>query len=138
MEKNNNYFRGKITADRVNCQLYQAELKKLQKYYGIRATLNSYEQAVWDREGAWARLDPCNELWLRIEAAKDIIGAEFAMKIHPLLAENKKAEEIIEELGSFENYLNNNLKPKEIEEFLWGTKIYNALKRSRTKWWFKY
>lgn len=113
-----NTYDGGIHADIISGALYQAELKKLQKHYGIRATLDSYEQAAWDKEGAWARLDPCNELWLRVEAAKDIIGAEFAMKIHPLLAEGKTAEEIIAKLGSFEDYLNNKLNPRIIAKFL--------------------
>ena len=133
-----NTYDGGIHADIINGVLYQAELKKLQKHYGVRATLDSYEQALWDKEGAWARLDPCNELWLRVEAAKDIIGAEFAMKIHSLLAEGKTADEIITKLGSFERYLNKKLNPRKIAKFLWGTDIYIELKLSSTKWWFQY
>ena len=82
----NNRYNGGISKETVNSPAYQAELKKLRAHYGIRATLKSYEQAAWDKEGAYARLDQCNETWLRIEAAKDIIGAEFAFKVHELLA----------------------------------------------------
>jgi len=132
-----NRYDGGISAETVNCPAYQAELVKLQKHYGIRATLNSYEQAAWDKEGAYARLDPCQELWLRVEAAKDIIGADFAMQIHPMLAEGKTAVEIIAKLGRFEDYLKEELAPG-MASLLWGAQIVGALKKTKKRWWFEY
>jgi hypothetical protein len=135
MEKN--FYNGGYLKKTVDSPAYQAELKKLQEHYGIRATLNSKSQAAWDKDGAFARLDPCNELWLRIEAAKDIIGAEFAFKVHELLAEGKTAERIIETLGSFEAYLRDEIY-HEAATLLWGAKIINALKRTKKRWWRAY
>ena len=132
-----NRYNGGISKETVDSPAYQAELQKLKAHYGIRATLNSYEQAAWDKEGAYARLDPCNETWLRIEAAKDIIGAEFAFKVHRLLADGKTAEEIIQTLGSFEAYLHDEIY-HEAAALLWGAKIISALKKTKKRWWFEY
>ena len=137
MENEDYQYDGGISKEVVKGAKYQAELKKLQEYYGIRATLDSYEQAEWDRGGAFARLRPYNELWLRVEATKDIIGANFAVQIHPLLAEGKTAEEIIAKLGSFEDYLNGILTDK-MFALLWDAKIISVLKRTKRRWWFEY
>lgn len=133
----NNRYDDRISEETVKSRWYQAELKKLKKHYGIRATLNSYEQAAWDKEGAYARLDPCNEEWLRIEAAKDIIGANFAMKVHKLLADGRTAEEVIKKLGSFEKHLKSILNPPEVGNLLWGKRIRRAL-LNEPNWWFEY
>lgn len=132
-----NRYDGGIAKEGAGSPPYLAELKKLQKHYGIRATLNSYEQAAWDKEGAYVRLDPSNELWLRVEAAKDILGAEFAFKVHRLLANGKTAEEIIKTLGSFEAYLQDKIRG-EAALILWGKAIINALKMTSERWWYEY
>jgi hypothetical protein len=93
-----------IPAETVLSDWYQTELAKLKKHYGIRVTLKHYGQAVWDKEGATHRLAPCYEMLLSVEAAKDIIGADFAMCVHAKLAYYRTAERVIEELGRFEDY----------------------------------
>lgn len=128
---------GGISAEVVNRTKYQTELKKLQAHYGIRATLDSHYQAEWDKEGAYARLSPCNDLWLRVESTKDIIGAEFATQIHLLLADDKTAEEIIANLGSFEHYLKDILDDK-MFGLIWDRKIISVLKKTKRRWWFEY
>ena len=136
-EDREDYYSGGISKETVETPAYQAELKKLQKHYGIRVTLNSFEQAAWDKEGAWARLDPCYELWLRVEAAKDIIGAEFAMKVHRQLAAGATAEEIITSLGRFEDHIEKQFPPGMVSLF-WGSQITGVLRRTKRRWWFEY
>jgi len=132
-----NRYNGGIPAETVNSAAYQTELAKLKKHYGIRAMLKSHEQAAWDREGAFARLNPCNELWLRVEAAKDIIGANFAINVHLLLANGRTAEEIIARLGSFEAYLADELT-SDSAKFAVGKRVMSVLKRTKKRWWFEY
>jgi hypothetical protein len=134
---NRDRYNGGIPAETVNGTAYQAELAKLRKHYGIRATLKSHEQAAWDRDGAFARLNPCNELWLRVEAAKDIIGADFAMTVHRLLSKGRTAEEIIARLGSFEAYLADELT-SESAVLAVGKRVVSVLKRTAKRRWFKY
>lgn len=115
---------------------YQIELKKLQEHYGIRATLNSFEQALWDKEGAMARLKPCYELWLRLEAARDILGADFAINIHKLLSAGLSAVQVISTLGSFENYVKRILLNNTQQIF--DKNICSILQRSDKNWSFEY
>ena len=136
-ELRENFYSGGISKETVESPAYQTELKKLQKHYGIRATLNSFEQAAWDKEGAWARLDPCYELWLRVEAAKDIIGAEFAMKVHRQLAAGATAEEIIATLGRFEDHVERQISSGMVSLFF-GSQITSVLRRTKRRWWFEY
>ena len=128
---------GYISEETVTGEKYQAELKKLQKHYGYRATLDSHYQAEWDKEGAYQRQKPEYDLWQRIEAEKDIIAADFATEIHVLLAEGKTAEEIIEKLGSFEDYLRE-LLDDPMRNLLSEAKVTSILKRTKRKWWFEY
>lgn len=137
IKKRENFCDRGISKETIGSPAYQSELKKLQEYYGIRATLNSKNQAAWDKEGAYARLDPCNELWLRVESAKDIIGAEFAFNVHRLLEDGMAAEEIINTLGSFEAYLHEKIHHK-AATLLWGKQIISVLKRTKKRWWFEY
>jgi len=89
----------------IKCPKYKAELAKLQEHYGIRCTLDSIAQAEWDRDGAYARFTADNPMWLRVEAARDIVGAGFAKLVHEQLALGKSAEEIIRFLGTFDEWI---------------------------------
>jgi len=89
----------------ITCPKYKAELEELQKHYGIRCTLDSMAQAEWDRDGALARLTVDQSMWLRIEAARDVCGAGFAILIHKYLAQGKSAKEVTEILGTFDDWV---------------------------------
>ena len=134
MEKKFSEYNSPIPATKVESTAYQCELKKLQKYYGFRVTPDSYGQAQWDREGAFARLKPWNEFWLQVEAAKDIMGTDFAKKVHILLSADKLATEIIKELGRFEDYQKEYLATNGKGRF--NDEICCRLKRSG-KWWLR-
>lgn len=134
MEKKFSEYNSQIPANKVESAAYQCELKKLQKHYGFRVTLDSYGQAEWDREGAFARLKPWNEFWLQLEAAKDIMGTDFAKKVHKLLSADMPAVEIINELGRFEVYQKEYLATNGKGKF--NNEICCRLKRSG-KWWLR-
>ncbi|MDR3215850.1 MAG: hypothetical protein LBT55_00340 [Clostridiaceae bacterium] len=127
-------YNSPIPATVVESEAYQRELKKLQRHYGFRVVLNSYGQAEWDNEGAVLRMQPWQEFWLQVEAAKDIMGTAFARKNHLLLAAGKTSEEIIKTIGSFEKFQEDYLNGAGKRLFL--SAICNRIRRGG-KWWLK-
>lgn len=130
--KQNNSYSGEISEVIVKNEAYQCELSKLKEYYGFRVVLNSHTQAKWDREGAFERFELAYPFWIRLEAAKDIIATDFAMKIHCLLGNGKTTDEIMAKLGSFKKFQASKLYP--LGNLLLGREICRAL-RAEGEWW---